>query len=74
MHAGAPLQELLGNLSAYTASPEAVRKLDSGLKVISFVHPAEVRSSWSSLRSSWRETMQAVETSLKHARGGRNNA
>jgi hypothetical protein len=59
------LKELLPNMNTYTASPEAVKKLDAGLKDLRFVPRGEVTSNL-------RETLQAIEDSLQHARVGGN--
>jgi Protein of unknown function (DUF1601) len=54
-------------MNTYTASPEAIRKLDAGLKDLRFVHRGEVKSNL-------QETVQAIGDSLQHARAGGNYA
>jgi hypothetical protein len=65
--AGPQLKDLLTNMNTYTASPEAVRKLDAGLKDLRFVHRGEVKSNL-------QATVQAIGESLQHVRAGGNYA
>jgi hypothetical protein len=65
--AGPQLKELLANMSTYTASPDAVRKLDAGLKDLRVVNRTDVKDNL-------QETLQTIEGSLQHARAGGNYA
>jgi hypothetical protein len=62
---GPQLSKLLADLKTHSASPEAVRKLDLGLKDLRFVHPGEVSSSV-------QEIVQVIGDSLEHARAEEN--